>query len=108
MKAVKTIEEIKDEVVKKAEESTVIKEEVTVAKKKKQEFVSIQDSERESLPIEEEITYLDEDKNKESIELVQKEDIVPVVEEKETPVNGPDPEVFSSEEKSNLRKTTQT
>ena len=32
MKAVKTIEEIKDEVVKKAEESTVIKEEVTVTK----------------------------------------------------------------------------
>ena len=73
MKAVKTIDEIKDEVVKKAVESTKIKEEVIAAKKTEQEFVLTDESEKESLPIEEETTLLDEDENKESIELIEKE-----------------------------------
>ena len=59
-----------------------------------QELVLIDDSEKENLPIEEEtnLTLLDKDKNKESIERIGKKDFVPAVEEKEIVDNKPDSE----------------
>ena len=74
--------------------------------------------EKESLPIEDETTSLDEDENKESIELIGKEDLVPAVEEKEIKTeieskmgkeiaaDEPDSEVFSSEEIATLEDIT--
>ena len=51
------------------EETILVEEEVITSE---QELVLVDESEKESLPIEEETTSLDKDENKESIELTEK------------------------------------
>ena len=66
-------------------EGTILVEEVIATDQTEQELVLIDDSEKESLPIEQEttLTLLDKDGNKESIERIGKEDLDSAVEEKE-------------------------
>ena len=68
-----------EELPETIEETTPVDEEVIVTDQTEQKYVIVDEPEKESLPIEEETTSLDEDENKESIELIEKEDFVPAV-----------------------------